>query len=253
MADAPNFIQEKLDAIRSQINRVMDHARAKLVTEMPQEYFLRIGNSSPAPLFVSQEDQTHQIPLPFLTPTQVAQAINFVTRYEFLPKTINEVSIVYEEGAYHIKRGQLAFYKHVLNDFRPLIHNVNDSVHHARIHRLCRRIVSDSHQGTTVRVRDGDSDESKDITETYLKWLNEHKDAITLALGPYRDSFRYLYNGILQHSNETYTDQFLEDYKSGELNYVLIKHAYVLNSVRKMMTTYYQLLSQFAFPTLGPL
>jgi hypothetical protein len=66
-------------------------------------------------------------------------------------------------------------------------------------------------------------------------------------------NFGYLYNGILQHSDPGFSTQYLEDYTSGALNYVLWKHAHVLGVIRRLLWPYFLLMNVLTFPKLGPL
>ena len=65
--------------------------------------------------------------------------------------------------------------------------------------------------------------------------------------------FDYLYNGILQHSGQEFSQRFLDDYSSGEFNYILWKHVHLLEFIRHLLYPYYRILNTFVFPKLGPL
>ena len=47
--------------------------------------------------------------------------------------------------------------------------------------------------------------------------------------------------------------QFLDDYTSGSLNYVLWKHAHALGLIRRMLEPSYLLANTLNFPKLGSL
>jgi hypothetical protein len=65
--------------------------------------------------------------------------------------------------------------------------------------------------------------------------------------------YDYLYNGVLQHSDASYSERLLADYTSGELNYILVKHVLPLGTVHKWLEPWYRLAVALTFPKLGPL
>ena len=82
--------------------------------------------------------------------------------------------------------------------------------------------------------------------------LAEHAKAIAEALSHLH--LDYLYNGILQHSDEVFSSRFVKDYTSGELNYILWKHVHILSFIQELLAPYHKLFLNFlAFPKLGPL
>ena len=103
-------------------------------------------------------------------------------------------------------------------------------------------------KGTTIRVFDKTKN---DVTRIFTRWLSERNESITFVLRPL--DYKYLYNGILQHSDSTYSQRFLQDYTSEELHYVLWKHVHFLGFIREMLSSYYQLLKFLTSPRLGPL
>jgi hypothetical protein len=65
--------------------------------------------------------------------------------------------------------------------------------------------------------------------------------------------FGFLYNGFLQHSDPQYTDRFLDEYVSGELNYTLMKHVAALGFIKDRLLPYYFMAGALVFPRLGHL
>jgi hypothetical protein len=95
-------------------------------------------------------------------------------------------------------------------------------------------------------------DKSKnDVTQIFTRWLNERNESISFVLRPL--DYKYLYNGILQHSDASYSQRFLQDYTSGEFHYVLWKHVHFLGFIREMLSSYCQLLKFLTCPRPWPL
>lgn len=232
-SNLPDQIQQRFDALQDQIDAIIQAASAILKTELPAPISVSITNSSP---------------LPSPTTAERAQAVSFVTRYEQLHPDPCEIRTANFDGLYYISN--FSFLKHVLNEYRPLIQNKTDNVYYQRVHRFCYEMLDrdDDGKGNMIRVSDG---EHNDIKPTFAKWLCERNKAISFVLKP--TDFGYLYNGILQHSNPKYTQQFLDDYTSGKLQYILVKHVYILHFIRDMLKPYYILMSAFSRPKLGPL
>ena len=58
---------------------------------------------------------------------------------------------------------------------------------------------------------------------------------------------------ILQHSDEHFSKRFVDEYISGEINYIFWKHAYLLGLIKDLLKPYHMILNQLSFPKLGPL
>ena len=194
-----------------------------------------------------QFEFVNSAPRDVLTDDERAQSISFVTRFNYLP-TDYTVTITERNGWYVIE--DMAFLRYVLNEFRPLIQNERDSVYYQKIHSVWygMLILDDESRGTTIRV----FDRSKtNVTATYIQWLSERNKAISFVLRPL--DYAYLYNGILQHSDHAYSNRFIQDYTSGELNYILWKHAHLLGFIQEMLRPYYILIRFLTSPSPGPL
>jgi len=221
-----------LKVLQAEIDQVISRAEGLLKTELPNPVQFEFVNSAPRDV---------------LTDYERAQSVSFLTRYEHLP-TDYTVEIVERKGAHFI--GNMDFLRHALNEFRPLIQNEQDSVYYQKVHGVWYAMLTleDPSKGTTIRVYDR---ERKDVTATFIAWLSERNRAISYVLQPLE--YKYLYNGILQHSDPDYSQRFIEDYTSGELNYVLWKHVHVLGFIREMLGSYYPLLKFLTSPTPGAL
>lgn len=237
--DLPNTqlqerIRKRLFLLQKEVDQIIDGAQALLKTQLPNPISFEFKNSAPRDVLTSNER---------------AQSISFVARFEHLPLPSNyRVKIVKHENAHYI--GNMAFCRHALNEFRPLIQNERDSVYYNKIHQVWHAMLTldDPKKGTTIRVKDT---KDNDVTLIFIRYLGERNKAIGFVMRSL--NYSYLYNGILQHSSIAYSKRFLEDYTSGELNYVLWKHVHVLGFLREMLSAYYKLIRFLTYPKLGPL
>jgi hypothetical protein len=151
-------------------------------------------------------------------------------------------------GRYEI--GNIDDLRHALNEFRPLIQSQNEPVYYQAIHNLLNGMLrlNDSTQGTTIRVYDTTR---SDVTHVFIRWLAEANKALKFVLKSL--DYGYLYNGILQHSDPEYSTRFLQDFTSGELNYILWKHAHCLNFLKAMLGRYYFVIPHLTSPRSGSL
>jgi hypothetical protein len=190
---------------------------------------------------------THSAPSDILTKDDRAQSVCFITKYEHLTEVAG-VHIVEKNGDFFLEN--IAFFRHVLNEYRPIIQNQRDSIHYMNIHKLIREklLLKDPREGLVLTVID---EEQNDISDSFLRYLNERAKTIRRIITGL--DYDYIYNGILQHSDHTYTDRFLEEYNSGEINYVFLKHAFLLNAIKQELLWHYKILNFLTFPKLGPL
>lgn len=189
----------------------------------------------------------HGAPLDILTPFERAQSVCFITRYEHLP-VLNNIDILESRGKFFVKN--TPFIRHILNEYRPIIMNVKDSVYYNKIHKFCHEKLTnkDSKKGLCISVKHEDDG---DVTDIFNRILAEKNSAIKYILK--KCEFDYIYNGILQHSDHNYTTRFWEEYHTGKINYVFIKHAMLLGYVKDCLYWHYTILNQLTFPKLGPL
>jgi len=228
----PERIQERLGSLQQEINQIVSRAENLLITKLPGPIAFTFENAAPRDI---------------LTPEERAQSISFVTRFKHLPSD-NKVVLTEREGNYDI--ANMAYLRHALNEYRPLIQNEKDSVYYQKIHRVWYAMLTldNASKGTTIRVRD---EQDNDVTPIYTAWIRERNKAITYVLMPL--DYGYLYNGILQHSADEYSERFIRDYTSGEINYILWKHVHVLHFIHEMLKPYNDLISFLTFPKLGHL
>jgi hypothetical protein len=176
-----------------------------------------------------------------------AQSVCFVTKYDSLP-ILEGVILEEEAGKYNFKN--LDFFRHMLNEFRPIIQNQKDSIYFQNIHKFIREKLTNTDPSIDL-VLDVLDDKGLDITVEFIKALDERVKSIRLILN--KCDYKYIYNGILQHSDHKHTNRFWEDYYSGEINYIFLKHAILLNSIKEMLYWHYRIINFNTFPSLGSL
>jgi hypothetical protein len=186
-------------------------------------------------------------PMDILTTYERAQSVCFISRYESLP-VFNGIETVEIKGKFYLNN--ISFIRHVLNEYRSIIDNQGDSIYYAKIHNFCYLKLKnrDPQKGLSITVN---HEKDGDITETFMKILGEKYKSIKIILG--KSEFDYIYNGILQHSDHKYTKRYWDEYYTGKLNYVFIKHAALLEYIKDCLYWYYRILNQLTFPKLGPL
>ena len=140
--------------------------------------------------------------------------------------------------------------RYVLNEFRSIVQNKKDSIYYRRIHRFCRDKILNNDHSKDLSIIVNHKDHG-DITSNFLSFLDQRAKAIGIIIK--KCEFDYIYNGILQHSDQRFTKRFWSEYSSGELNYIFLKHAIILGNIKDMMYWHYYLFSVLTFPKIGPL
>lgn len=233
----PEPIRDRVRRLREEVDAINDAAMANFVTEIPKRIsFSASGNSS-----VSWNGD-------LMPPEERAQAVSFVVRYQHLRDDL-KVHIGPVDGEWHIKN--LWELRHMLNDVRPIIQNQKDSTYYTKVNGTIQKRLrrTDIAQGMRIQVFEGDTE--NEVTLDYASYLGENTKAIAAIIN--RMEYGYLYNGVLQHADPSYTQRLLSDYTSGELNYTLWKHVIVLGQIQYWLTPYYRVLSILNFPSLGSL
>lgn len=227
----PEAVQRKLDAAHAAFRAVADIGEAELKTVLDGKVSFHFRHAAPTDV---------------LTIPERAQQVCFVVKYDALP-SLAQLNIVTDGKRWHL--GNIDYIRHILNEFRPIVQNQGDSIYYKKIHSFCyAKLGGDYRGGLSIRaVRPT----GEDITDLFKKMLGERQRAIGKMLA--KTEFGYIYNGILQHSDARFAGRFWREYTSGELNYVLIRHARVLEDIRRYLYWHYQIVKALTFPTMGPL
>jgi len=190
---------------------------------------------------------TQSAPMDILSDFEKAQSVCFISRYEHLP-IFEGPSIFIHRGKFFLEN--IGSLRQILNEYRPIIQNQTDSVYYTKIHKFCREKLmnADPSKGLSITV---EHEKDGDITSKFTKILDERNKSLKIILK--NCEFGYIYNGILQHSDHQYTKRFLNEYNSGKINHIFIKHAFVLGYVKDYLLCHYKIINQLTFPKLGPI
>ncbi len=226
-------IQSKLSDVLREVNEIGKGVGQIIETKMPKSFSFQIRT------MVARD---------LLTEEEKAQAICFVSRYNHLPVIENTAIQEAEDGKYYFKEHNSL--RLLLNEYRSILSNQSDSIHYSKINAYCCSLMKnrDETKGLVLTVLD---ECDRDITALFLKFLGEHNKAIKFILA--QSNFGYLYNGILQHSDQRYAHQMLLDYASGEINYVFYKHCLLCKYAKDLLSWHFKIISQFTYPALGGL
>ncbi|MBF7081865.1 hypothetical protein IT084_02605 [Desulfallas sp. Bu1-1] len=189
----------------------------------------------------------HSAPTDILTALERAQQVSFVTKYEHLP-ILDAIEIIKLQGKFYLKN--IDYIRHVLNEYRTIIANQNDSIFYTRIHGFCYQKLKnrDPSIGLSIIV---EHVKTGDITDLFARILGERVRAVRTVLQ--NCEFDYIYNGILQHSDPDYTERYWDEYYTGKINYVFLKHALLLGYIKELLYWHYRIINSITFPKLGPL
>ena len=231
-AKLPDKINTRLKIVFEEIEDISNNADTFITSEIGKTFSFEYVHSSPTPILSSYER---------------AQQVSFVTSYEHLPE-LYELTFIEKEGKYWIENYH--YLRHILNDYRTIIMNTKDSIYYKKIHSFCHLKLAnvDSGKGLGIRVFNSNGE---DVTALFNEKLDQNIKAISYVIK--QCDYKYLYNGILQHSDSKYSERYLEDYYSGEINYILIKHAKLLHYIKDCLVWHYVILNQLTFPRLGSL
>ena len=165
VARLPDRIERRLRTLQDDVREIVRKADALRTTKLPDQISFRIVNGAPSDI---------------LTDYERAQSISFVTRFDHLPDDYSPQVAELDDKPGEYVVGNFGYLRHVINDFRPLIQNQDDSVHYHRLHRSWRAMLleEDPSRGTQIRV----SGEHGDVTSDYVRWLDECNKAITSVL-----------------------------------------------------------------------
>ncbi len=232
MNEIPEAIALKIRTVESEVERKIVEANSSQKTTSPKAVSFRYQHSAPGDI---------------LTESERAQSICFVSRYDHLPH-LEQLDIVEREGKWFLQN--VAFVRHILNEYRSIINNQDDSIYYKNVHRFCREKLTNQNpsSGLSITVVD---EGNMEITAIFLRILDEKVSAIRVLLE--RSEFDYIYNGILQHSDHRYAQRLLQEYHSGELNYTFLRHAKLLGCIKEQLYWHHVILNQLTFPKLGPL
>jgi len=231
MARNQQEIEQKIGELNHEAQRLVDAADANITEEIEGSISFRYQISAPTDV---------------LSPYERAQSLCFVTKYDGLPEP-EGIDIREYRGRFY--PNNIDSFRHLLNEYRPIIQNSDDSTHFSRIHHLCRQKLQNRDPGMGLSITVMLNEE--DITERFLRLLDQKNRALSRLLRSCE--FDYIYNGILQHSDHGYTDRYIQEYNSGELHYVFIKHAVICSYIKQELFWHHYMLKVLSGVIMGPM
>jgi len=109
-----------------------------------------------------------------------------------------------------------------LNLWRPIIYNESDFVYYQKMHNfICQALTNDDEdKGPLVTVL---RNETEDVTQNWIKLLSARRSQIQYVKR--KMDFDFLYNGLLQHSDERHFSRY-DELTEGRISEILIRHAF---------------------------
>lgn len=230
----PDEVRKRVKETIKEANDILEKVEGILTTRLEGKVSFQFTSSAPTDI---------------LSPFERAQSVCFVTKYDNLVD-LEDNDLVIEEynGKFYLKN--IDYIRHILNEYRPIVMNKSDSIHYAKIHKFCRdKLLNRDHTiGLSVSVI---HDSDGDITDIFRRIMDERNKAIKFIIESCE--FDYIYNGILQHSDHRYTTRFWDEYYTGRINHIFLKHAWLLGFIKDLLYWHYTIINCMTFPKLGPL
>jgi hypothetical protein len=192
---------------------------------------------------------TYEISAPtdVLTPEERARSMVFVFRYDHLPE-ISNLTVAQYRGRYFIN--EIDDIRAALNEYRTIFYNKSDAIYFGRISTIYReRLVNrDPRKGLSITAKDA---KENDVTVDYVSHLDSRKKAIRAIIS--ESDFDYIFNGVLQHSDGKYSRKLINDYTSGNLNYILLRNLTLARHIKFLFKEHYKVITGLNFPRMGGL
>lgn len=225
-------IEDKITELNNEVKSLVEEADSHKAEKIEGKFHFKYEISAPRDV---------------LTEYERALSLCFVTKYDSLPEP-EVIDIREHKGKFY--PNNIDFFRYLLNEYRPIIQNQNDSTHFSKVHFLCRQKLKNDDSGKDLSIT-AIRETGEDITESFVTLLNQKNRAINRILA--RCEFDYIYNGILQHSDHEYTKRYVEEYNSGELHYIFIKHANICSHIKQELEWHHYLLRVLSGVIMGPM
>jgi len=235
--EIPRKILNKIATMNKEIEALLLQADAKLTKSFKYTFRFHLVNSAP---------------LDILTKKERSAFLSFELKYRGTPNYV-EPEVVTDGKEFHLANIDLA--RHVLNEWRPIIFNKKDPVYFGRVHNIIAKMLVRKHpsEGSKITVETG-REPTVERTVEYLEYMGQCRDILVFVLDNL--DLDYLYNGVLQHADSRFFERYEKDNHSGNLNYVLMKHAFIVSQLREYLKPYHLCASIFwidGYPRSGGL
>lgn len=233
--EIPPEILQKFRNTENEANRILEEAW-NIVTEIETKNIrLKISSSAPLPIMSTEEQ---------------AQSLAFIVRYEHLPELNNFVAgRDPSTGRYYLN--EIDDIRAALNEYRTIFFNQKDGIFYGAITNLYQKGFCQEEPAKASMVIQAFDQSDEDISRDYLMHLRSRKKAIQSAI--YNSDFDFIYNGVLQHSDNRYSMQMVKQYTDGSLAYVLFKNLIIAQGLKDLLSEHYKVIGILNFPRMGPL
>ena len=232
--EIPLPIREKLERCEKDARAILEEADALITDFETSSVGLRVSSSAPMPL---------------MTWSEQAQSLAFIVRYEHLPELHNFVAGRHPRtGLYYLN--EIDQIRAALNEYRTIFFNQKDGIFYGAITNLYQKAFSPDEPNATMRIEALTSDET-DLSSDYLEHLRSRKQAIRSAIQ--KSDFNYIFNGVLQHTDDKFAMQMVKDYTDGSLAYLLLKNLLIAQGLKEFLSEHYKVINVLAFPRMGAL
>jgi len=232
--DIPPPILAKLEQCQRDAHAILE-ASEHLITDFDTSSVgLRVTGSSP---------------LPLMTWATQSQSLAFVVRYEHLPELHSFVAGRHPKtGLYYLN--EIDQIRAALNEYRTIFFNKRDGIFYGVITNLYQKAFSSTDPNAPMRIEALTSSD-EDLSADYLVHLQSRKTAIRVAIE--NSDFDYIFNGILQHTDDRFAMQMVKDYTDGSLAYLLLKNLLIAQGLKEFLNEHYKVINVLNFPRMGPL
>ena len=232
--EMPSTIREKLERCENEAHTILQDA-ATLITDFDTSLIgFRVSSSAPRPLMSHVEQ---------------AQSLAFIVRYQHLPELHSfTAGRDPKTGLYYLN--EIDQVRAALNEYRTIFYNKNDGISYGVITNLYQRAFTLGDPDASMRI-EALSSSGDDHSQDYLEHLLSRKKAIRAAISD--SDFDYIFNGVLQHSDNKFAMQMVKDYTDGSLAYLLLKNLLIAQGLKDLLTEHFKVINVLNFPRMGAL
>ena len=178
---------------------------------LPGPFQIKIANSAASPLLADTEEAAFHA---------------FLAKFRSIPNFPGPV-ITQRENNFFLGNEDLA--KHIITEFRPIIFNEKDPIYFGKIYNTIYKMLNRKSPVSGTKMT-AFNERFEDITDLLKKELAVARKVIVSTVELLE--LDYLYNGVLQHSDPRFSKRYRQDFRSGNLQYLFLKHAQVLTYLK---------------------
>lgn len=230
----PPLILQKLKRCEQDAHAILTEAKALITDFDTASVRLRVSSSSPSPLMSWAEQ---------------AQSLVFVIRYEHLPELQSFVAGRHPNtGFFYLN--EIDQIRAALNEYRTIFYNQRDGIFYATITNFYQKSFAPNALNASIRI-EALTLSGEDLSIDHLKHLKSRRKAIQMAIR--KSDFDYIFNGVLQHTDDKFAMQMVIDYADGSLNYLLLKNVLIAQGLKEILVEHYKVINVMSFPKMGAL